>query len=310
MLKNAKTLKEYFVVIPGNTPEGWAKTLLEYCCSYDYRTSKFATSENIELFRVHVMGALSKAVEFLSKSGGILSELPFDDCKLTLNAFEGAVCSAENRYSIDVEYCSFSRSHELRFLVGDIVKYVENKIRAYIFVKSRLTVYSLSNELKSVIDSYFDVALPLVKRTKAKKEQPQEYDVLYDLPRAKLDITNAQKIELESWETTHSLVEEIESESIQGTLKNDKSQNDYIVVDEQNSFDETTLMSALGSYYTGVLQLSNGSQSELVRISKEKGTSLDVIIDEINEIAVEFIGDILIDSDGEYFVIEDYKELL
>ena len=91
--------------------------------------------------------------------------------------------------------------------MGDVVNYAENKIRAHISVKSRLTVYSLPNDLREVIDLYFVNNLPNVRRIVKKQSKPEEYEALYDLPRKKLDLHNADKIEQESWNTTKELVE-------------------------------------------------------------------------------------------------------
>lgn len=315
LLKNAGTLKEYFVIVPGDTPEGWARMLLDYCCSYDYKTSKFATEENIDLFKTHVAGALAKAVEFLSQSGRILSELPFGDCKLTVKAFDGAICSSENRYTIDVEYCSFSRSHELRFLVGDIVKYAENKIRAHIFVKSRLTVYSLPNELRDIIDAYFAVSLPHVKRSVSKKEERHDYDILYDLPKSELNLSNAEKIEQESWQTTKDLVETFEEDGVEEEIITEPiSHMEYSMkipgdITEFNG-EDTDLKSVLGEYLDAVKALSCGNSRVLFELARSKAKSIDAVIDAINEISVGVIGDIIIDGDGDYFVVEDYKDML
>jgi hypothetical protein len=315
LVKSAGALKEYFVSIPGDTPEGWARTLLRYCCSYDYRSSKFAVDENIELFNTHVLGAVSVSVRYLSQSGGILSKLPFGDCKLTVKAFEGAICSWENRYTIDVEYCSFSRSHELRFLVGDVVKYAENKIRAHIFVKSRLTVYSLPSELTRVIDAYFSEALPPVRRSVPKKQETHDYDALYDLPRAELDLSNAERIEQESWQTTKELVETFDEEQqpqITDVVKEFKPMtvDPSIIMYPTETEEETDLEAALGEYYEAVKALASGDISLLSCLAGNQGKSTDLIVDKINEIAVEVIGDILVDGDGNYYVIDDYKDLL
>ena len=308
LVKGANSLKEYFVCIPANAPEGWARTLLRYCCSYDYRTSKFATDENIALFNVHVPAAVAVAVKHLSQSGGILSELPFGDCKLTLKAFEGAICASENRYTIEVEYCSFSRSHELRFLVGDIVKYAENKIRAHIFVKSRLTVYSLPLELTRLIDAYFAEALPPARRTVAKKQETHEYDALYDLPHTELDLSRAQRIEQDSWQTTRELVETFE-EDTQPVPRLEISPPQMPTAAAESG-EEGDLVSALGKYHAAVLSLAEGDSAPLSALARQEGTSPERIVDSINQIAVEVIGDILIDGDGDYFVIDDYREML
>ncbi len=308
LLEKASALKEYFMYVAGNTADGWARMLLTYCSSYDYRTSKFATEENIALFDEHVPRAIARVVEKLSEDGKILSALPFNDCKISAKAFDGAVCSSENRFIIEVEYCSFSRSHELRFLIGDAVKQAENKIRAHISVKSRLTVYSLPLELCQVINEYFDRALPVVRKTKIKVEAPTEYDVLYDVPRTRLSISNAQKIESESWDTTRELVGDLEEQPIE---KKTVAVEVESVIATSEEADETSLLSKLGSYADAVVSLANGESRVLFELSQTLCRPVEAIVDAINEIAVDCIGDILIEeTDGGYSIIDDYRELI
>ncbi len=296
----AATLKEYFVNIPGNTPEGWTETLLNYCCSYDYKTSKFATEENIALYDTHVRGALCEVIRALSRDGKILSGLPFGDCKIAGKAFDGALCASANRYSIEVKYCSFSRSHELRFLVGDAVKYTENKIRSHISVKSRLSVYTLPNELKEVIDAYFAAALPNVRRVAPKAER-QEYDVLYDIPHKELSLKNAEQIELESWSVTRELVEAFdEAEQEESAIISVPQQREQEIKDGDSVF---------GGFTEALMSLKNGSADGLYALARAVGKPVEAVVDEINELAVEIIGDIIIEeADGKYLLIEDYAD--
>ena len=209
------------------------------------------------------MRALGKVVEYLSKDGRILSGLQFGDCRITTRAFEGAICATHNRFSIEVQYRSFSRSHELRFLVGDIVKYCENRIRAYIFVKSKLTVYSLPSDIQAVIDEYFDVNLPKRSRPNAKKQAPEAYDVLYDLPRKALDLSNAARIESESWETTRELVEAFEETQISHPEEAASSAPTEVSAEMlESATEEPTLAAALGEYADCVRALAGGKGSE------------------------------------------------
>ena len=309
LVENATTLREYFVIVPQNDTLGWARALLDYCCSYDYRTSKFAKDESLELFDTHVVAALARVVEYLSANGRILSSLPFGDCKMTTKAFEGAICATKNRYTTEVEYCSFSRSHELRFLVGDVVKHCENRIRGYIFIKSRLTVYSLPSDVQEVVDEYFNTYLPPRKRLPVKKQEPQEYDVLYDVPRRALDLSNAARIESESWETTKELVEAFDEPTVEisvTALKQPIVQEILPQTDE-----EVSLMVALGDLGKGVKALASNDISVLIAHARSHGKPIEAIVDAINEIAVDVIGDMLIDgADGDYEIIDDYRELI
>ncbi len=306
LVKNAVTLKEYFVRVPQNDTRGWAQTLLEYCCSYDYRTSKFAKADALAIFDEHVLAALCKVVEYLSKDGKILSGLTFGDCKVTTKAFEGAICATKNRYTVEVRYCSFSRSHELRFLIGDVVKHCENRIRAYIFVKSKLTVYSLPRDIQAVIDEYFDTYLPKRSRSAPKKQEPQAYDALYDLPRKELDLSNAARIENESWETTKELVEAFDDQVLEPVVVIEEAPKLEDVANEGLS-----LADALGEYADCVRSLLRGDSSELAEMSRRLRKPKDAIVDIINQIAVEVIGDIIIDGDdSDYSVVEDYKDMI
>lgn len=322
LLKNALSLKEYFAVVSGTGSDALAATLLRYCCSYDYKTSKFATGDALALYDVHVPRALAKAVEYLSVDGRVLSSLPFDDCRKAVNAFDGALCSSDNRYRIEVEYCSFSRSHELRFLVGDIVKYCENKLRAYIGVKSRLTVYSLPNDVRDVIDGYFAEALPTRRRAVKQKPETHEYDALYELPKKELDLSNAAQIELASWQTTRALVEAFggakEAESTAEEPKASTESRDdeglkAMAVSEPVAEPEEapSLRTALGKYYAAVAELRDGSAEALYSLSRELARPVEALADEINEIAVELIGDVLLEeSENGYGVISEYADML
>ena len=311
LLKQAGTLKEYFINIPGNTADGWARALLRYCCSYDYRTSRFATKENISLYDIHVHGAITEIVKKLSENGKILSGVPFGDCKVIAKAFDGAICNSDNRYTVEIEYCSFSRSHELRFLIGDAVKYAENKIRAHISVKSRLTVYSLPLELQAVIDGYFAMALPISRKKPQLKEKPQEYDALYDLPAKKLDLSNAARIELESWDTTNELISAFsEGEGAVSVSPISLEKVTLTVPDaEKVSSDDVSLAAALSEYLSELRALKSCNTAPLRGLCTRLGKPIEAVVDEINEVAVDIIGDILIEeTENGYGIIEDYAD--
>lgn len=304
LLLSAETLKEYFIRIDGNTPEGWACALLEYCCSYDWKKSKFYVGENRKIYDEHIPRMLAEVVKELSENGKILSELPFGDCTVTLNAFNGAVCSYENKYTISVEYCSFSRSHELRFLVGDAVKYAENKIRAHLSVKSRLTVYSLSSDLRDVIDGYFSSALPHTVKKTEKTEERHEYDALYELPKRELSLDNAARIELEAWDTTRKLVADFECEEAESVPAHDSAPE--LAMSEAGDSN-----GIFGIYKDALQSLKRGDNTVLNKLSVALSKPVEALVDEINELAVNAFGDIIIeDTEFGYAVIEDYYDII
>lgn len=313
LVSRVPSLKEFYITVPDYDVGGCVKSLLKYCSSYDYHSSKFATKENLPLFDRHVHEALALAVSYYSSDGKILSGLSFEDSSLIRDAFAGALCSADIKYRIEIKYCSFSRSNELRFLVGDIVKYAENKLRAYLGIKSRMTVYSLPTDLQKRLDRYFELELP-GKKPVAIKRIPQEYDKLYDLPRKPFSLKDAEKIEEASWETTGKLLTTFESDpefEWLETKSEDLIEPVTVALESEPIAEKSDLRTRLGKYLKAILEVSSGDTKAIDRLAVSLGKMTDALADEINEIAFEVYGDALIEEcDGGYVVIEDYRELL
>ncbi len=306
-IAEVSTLKEFFAVLHGNDFTSYANLLLSFSSSYDYRKSKFATGDALELFEKHVPIALGLCVKHLS-TNGILSGLGFCDCTLPRDAYSGALCTHRAKMKIEVDFCSFSRTNELRYVIGEIVKYAENKIRGYIGVKSRLTVYMLDNDIKAVLDAYF--ARVLIRTRRAVREpKREEYDALYDLPKTALSLSEAKHIEEESWETTKKLVEAFED----GVAEADDT-NSFVealsepLVTENNEADG--IESVLGNLYPYALAVFNEDKSAQQKESAALCKMPDSIVDSINELFSDYMGDILIEDDGEERkIVEDYRYL-
>lgn len=307
IIKRALSLKEFFIDIPDNSPEACARALLKYGTEYDYHKSKFATEKNIDIFDRHVFGAVATAVRFFSKDGKMLSGLVSEDSKLIRNAFEGALCVPEWKYEIEVKYCSFSRSNELRFIMGDIVKYAENKIRAFLGVKSKLSVYSIGIELQKALDSYFESALSAeIPRKPKKQEEKHEYDTLYEVPLRPLSLENAKKIENDSWETTNDLVTAFEGEDILSPI----DFHEPITVPAQEE-PEGELAARLGKYLSFVTAVKSNDSEKIAEISSAMDMLPETIVDTVNEIAADVIGDILIEDNGDRLeIIDCYLDLI
>ena len=307
------SLKEFYINIPRGNMNACADSLLKYGTEYDYHTSKFVTDKTVDLFDKHIFGAVLCAVNFYSRDGVILSELTSEDSKLLRNAFEGALCTTEWRYEIEVKYCSFSRSNELRFIMGDIVKYAENKLRAFLGIKSRLSVYSIGGDLQNALDEYLDNALSREKPVTKKKEEKHEYDALYDLPKRTFSLENAKKIEIDSWDTTNCLVsafEEINNDPPVDTPMPVSAPEPCAQSIDSNSGDGD-LRSSLGKYLEFALSVKAGDMSMASDISRKLGMLPVAVADAINEIAVEIIGDIIIEDNGDIFsIVECYEDML
>ena len=243
----------------------------------------------------------------------MLSKLSSEDSKLVRNTYDGALCVTKERYELEVKYCSFSRSNELRYLMADIVKYAENKIRTYIGVKSKLTVYSVSTELQRAIDAYFEQTLFSKPKLTSKREERHDYDVLYDLPKTALSLEKAKQIENDSWGVTKDLISAFEAEELapdEPAVTVEEIPLEAISTEEVSD-GEKPLRVQLGEYLPFVEALLCGNLSECATIASQMGKLIDSVVDAINEIAVEIIGDMLIEEgDDGFTVIEDYREMI
>lgn len=303
---------EFFVSAAGTESDKYVSALLTYCTSYDYRKSKFYEGEYAAIYDRYIPSALRACLEHLSKNGKVLGSLSYGDSKASREAYTGALCSYTAKRRIEIEFCSFSRSHELRYLVGDIVKYAENIIRSYIGVKSRLTVFSVPTELEEIIKTRLKNELPPKTRDSAKREETHEFDKLYEPVKKELSIADAQRIENDSWETTRILVEAFEDEKDE-LLPTAEAEE---IRETNESFDKpdtkTEESSAFGEYGGYICALLKNDGAERQREVALLARSEVVIADRINEIAADVIGDIIIEEGdaGGFEIIEDYRDTL
>ena len=311
-------LKEFYLTaaMDGEEGLGTARMLLTHCCQYDYRKSKFAAGEHRELFDRTIPSAVAAMLPLLLGGEGKAPAITMLPSTTTRDAFTGALCSYRNKRKIEVTYTSFSRSHELRFLIGDMVKHVENRLRSWIGVRSRLSTMSLPIPLREALDAYLaPLASARVGASMAHKNEPRPaYEALYDLPKSELSLGGADAIEAASWETTRRLTEALggDAEDIPTPIP---AESPRVVPPDpplqDATFDSATpLADALGEL-TEFVRLAlredgAGQRAFAARIHRMP----DAIADAINTVTAEGeICDMILEEDGgTYRVIEDYRE--
>ncbi|MCD8314025.1 MAG: TerB N-terminal domain-containing protein [Firmicutes bacterium] len=245
----------------------------------------------------------------------------------------GALVSDSVNRHIRLEYLKFNRESELRTPITAAVKYSENKVRAYLGIRSRLQAKGLPPKIAEAIDEYFEIKLPMPQAVKKKPQddEEEEYAAEYEPESDVLDMTSARDIENKSWEITERLTESMAAESepevtsadaektVRETVTNvEICANDYENGDAVGGASETlcgaseTLRGALDDtllrFLDTALSGDGAAQSELCRKS---GIYADSAAAKINETAVDIIGDIVLtpSEDGKYYVIiEDYRE--
>ena len=317
------TLKEFYV--PTDGEDVYARALLTFCSNYNYRKSKFCTPERAALIDRVICGALERVVQKTRDGDRLFLHAGMDDSRLVRDAYSGALCSYRIKRRIEVEFCSVSRSHELRYLVTDVVKYAENRLRYYHGVRSRLTIYGLPTNVRKILEVYLNEQLPAQSRAPVKQEKEEPaYEHLYDLPQKEFSLSDAAQIERLSWDTTERLVEAFE-EADESTKQPASILPPAVpaapmapippipTVEEgtQSTNGEGDLWEVLAPYQSFLQAVLNGNTSAQQNAAQAAGLPLEVLADEVNGLAAEHMGDILLEErENGYAVIEDYLELL
>ena len=304
------TLKEFYTPCDPSGLSVSAKALIEVSGAYDCTKSKYATPERIPVMKKHLEGALDCVLTRLSEQGRGLYTIGAATLKVIRTSYTGAHCSPAIKKKIEVEYNSFGHSYELKYMVSDIMKYSENRLRKLWGIKSRLSIYALPTEIKGHVDEYFDKILlnsknvGAINRTSKKRAEELEYEKLYAAPAEPFSLARASQIEEGSWDTTKLLVDTFEDENEIEIIKEIVPNNTEIKNESENN-----LKDALGEKYEFLMAVLNENVNEQRSIIQKLGMLSEALVDEINEIAYDLLGDILIEDDGEKLtIIEEYRE--
>lgn len=290
--------KEFYFSSFENLGPHVISALLGYLSDYDWRKGKYAGGENKEVYQKHLLGAMEMfmkrfiAYNFSTFEGGnILVH--------SATAFKMALLTSDVKYKITVEYRQVAQEPQARALVTSALKYTENKLRALLGVKSRLSVKELPLQYSIIIDKYFEELFDKVNRERRIASRP-EYESLYEAEREELSSVGADEIERASWETTARLVVEDE----EAFLEEEKVEN---TVQATAPVDSSY---GLSKKEIEFISLAYDEAFDKMRaVVKELSTFADAVADKINEVfAVEF-GDVILEDLGEgYTIIPDYRE--
>ena len=156
----------------------------------------------------------------------------------------------------------------------------------------------------------------------AEKRAEEKYSHLYDVPKRELSLTSAKEIESRSWETTRKLTEAFSDEPEATDIPQAPAEPVAIIKLQapaepvalpkpQAPTENNTDDSKWGEHYPFLIICRSGNAAAEREYARKKGMSLDELADTVNELAVEIMGDIILDFDGEkYTVIEDYTDLI
>ena len=219
----------------------------------------------------------------------------------------------------------------MRAPITDAIRYIENRIREHLGIKSKLNVTTVNPDIKNAIDAYADKFCPPMSRERislaAEKKAAQEYNKLYDVPKSELSLDRALEIEQKSWETTKILVDAFEnSEDMTetpakpGTVTVAEPQiitSEPVFTqftDTKTRNDETSLREKfdglLGDDAEFLSLCIENDFSAQIKFALSHSSTPDEIAERINGVSLELIGDILLEDTGDgYSVLPDYQNL-
>ena len=296
-----------FYLQNGELPFG----LITLVSSYDYKKSKYY-EQHAQIYDKYIPQAMKSIVNrLIMNDPDAYGIVPLS---FVHDSYAGAIVCHAEKYKIETLRYAISRGSaknaiDLKALFANMIKLCENQVRAAVGIKSRFSPTGIPEHIKKAILVYFDEALPdrNVKK-KAPEEAEESYMALYEPKQnGPADISRALAIEEQAWETAVllSTEEDIEEESLTPPEdSNPQNPFSFDIADDLPEGDFDFIRTDLSEEQRGALVAAlEGSFSAYCR---RIGKMEENIRGEINDIAMEYIGDMLIDSD--FTVLEDYIE--
>lgn len=311
---NVSVFKEFYLSDIGKGGNA-ASAMLAYLSDYDWRRGKYAGGDNAQLYRLHVESAMQRVFALLLSDEAVTNG---ETNKLTRTAFPGSLCTHSVKCILEIEYSSISSSPELRKNVTAALKYVENKLRAILGVKSRLAIKELPDSFRRVIDKYFENEFARMKKERERANMP-EYEKLYDAPDSAVSFEDAVEIEKASWKMTARLVEGTEEyeQSVreeaenyeQAEISSDAYAKEMCDIKESDEAIRDTY-GLDGNEIEYLLALSERNASRAMQIANECKRMPETLAERINEAFADNFGDVVLEEsdEGGYRVIDDYTE--
>ena len=301
----AARLKQFYIRCESG--DGYAELLMAKLNSYRWQAGKYVTADNKKIFEEHIKKGFAYAVKALRPSDG-----RFDgdsgrlvEKKTIRDSFSGALCAYASKRKINVTYLDIDNRGDFGFIITDMVRYCENKVRIYLGIKGRLTVQNLNEEHKRAIDAYFDRHLPCDYSERVYKKSPEDEELYYIREEKKkpfsVSFERAKAIESDSWRITDRLTDDMYEEE----LDSRSGEPDLVEVKKVNTPESSTLDVAR----EGLIRVAKGDVEGFKKIADECFMLVDTLAECVNELCYEIIGDIGIEeTEGGYRLISDYEQ--
>ena len=279
----------------------YADLLFEKLSSYNWRKSKYLNDQNRELFEKHIRSAFIYSIDRFAKIDGRFDKDNGRVClkKIVRDSFSGALCVYNVKKKIEIEYFDLSKETELLFIVTDMVRYCENRVRAHLGIRPKLSTPNLTEQQKNIINEYFDEYLPSLNYSETKKKNDVDYEITVEPDKPfEVSFEKAREIEKSSWDITDRLiVDDYIEEDIPDNSEDSKS--------EIKSIENETLDVARQA----LIYVVKNDMISFAKLAEECYMLNETLAECVNELCYEILGDVGIEElDGRYKVISDYEQ--
>jgi hypothetical protein len=203
-----------------------------------------------------------------------------------------------------MELACLTRDDEVKRTVSELAKYAENCLRSVLGIKPRLTVSFVNREIKNVIKIFIAENTSFIAPVIRKNEKtPQiqnvpDYEKMYEPTQKEFSFEDAERIEENSWSVTEKLVTAFEEESEKPPITAPLTENKQRITTKRS---DTSMR--------GLAAIMSGDMHALDEAAREGGMLTEALVDKINELMLEKIGDIAIErTENGYAVAEWYVE--
>lgn len=275
---------------------------------YAIRNSRFYKGHE-DLCRGAVRAALSEIDRSLraAKQVGLLEYLAPRPKREVWDAYQGAVCGRAAAKRVEAEYLPYSKSAGIRSFVGSVMRYVENALRKREKYAGRLRGITLSDAVQRAIDR------SLTAKTAEAENTPELI----------IDLSRAAALERDSWDNTRRLIEAVQDaqpeagETAQDNFASPPAPQE--APPDEAAFSDSAadgdgwqaFADALEPVHRALLQamLADADATALAAIATQAFSFPEALYDDINELAADTLGDILIDAENNE-VYEEHRARL
>jgi len=306
IVQKAQFKEIYLDLLPDSHMASLTRTLIDFSSDYDYRKSRYY-KDHAEAYEEHIPASVATVLLMAQKEkrGIFAFEKKY---RVTRDAYCGAVTPAEIKRRIDVEFYSFTRPLETREVITNLVKYAENRLRLTLKIKAKLGIGELADADRDAIDRYFSPMMP--EKRGAKTSAEAEYLKFYEAETTGFDFAAAAEIEQFSWENTNKLTAEDLTEATVPAMKTDEIESETPIISPPETERIIAQNTSVSNETTAAKEcLRAAINGSFRRHCRDHGFFADDMASKINEIFLDIMGDIVLsDEDGDYKLIEDYRE--